>query len=255
MADEHKSFVIYESWATLLAGLSEEDAGEIIKYICSQKVGREYEVKSQTARAVLDMITPQLEKDNQKYIEKVERLNRNKNKSEKKKSDISAEIRHDISVKSDSVSESDSVSVSDTPNGVTKISAKADIRGTVVPREQIREVVEAWNELPEPVPKVRDMVDNSPRCKQLKARIKEYGIDNVLSAVKSIKDSPFLLGQKTDFIIRFEWFVGPKNFPKVLDGAYIDRPQSARSGTPEQENSTDYLLRRIAEEEAKEAAG
>ena len=55
----------------------------------------------------------------------------------------------------------------------------------------------------------------------LRARIAEYGTDAVLEAIEKIRNSDFLKGQNAKgWIITFEWFVKPNNFPKVLEGNY-----------------------------------
>ena len=81
-------------------------------------------------------------------------------------------------------------------------------------------VIDAWNDLPS-VPKVRRLMPTSNRYKMLAARIRDYGIDDVLLAVENVKNSPFLLGDnRRNWQIDFDWFVKPNNFPKVLDGNY-----------------------------------
>lgn len=154
----------------------------------------------------------------------------------------------------ETVTDTDTETVTDTETETETetdmISAKADIRDIGISREEVQQLVDGWNSLPSPVPKIRKWVSGNSRDKSLKARIREYGIDNVKIAIENIKNSPFLLGQRTDFIISFDWFIGPKNFPKVLDGKYLDT-KAERSG---RSDTTDYLLQRIAEEEAKEKA-
>lgn len=93
-------------------------------------------------------------------------------------------------------------------------------------RTEARHCVEAWNSLAEygikPVSKIRS---DSKRGEMLNARIKQYGVDDVLRAIEKIKGSSFLQG-KTKTGVRwfdFEWFVRPNNFPKVLEGKYDDK--------------------------------
>ena len=58
----------------------------------------------------------------------------------------------------------------------------------------------------------------------LKARIKEYSLDEVIQAIENIEKSPFLKGQnKNGWMITFDWLIRPNNFPKVLEGNYIDK--------------------------------
>lgn len=81
----------------------------------------------------------------------------------------------------------------------------------------------AWNSLPEPISKLKEIKPNSIRGRNLNVRLVEYGEDEILKAIESIKQSPFLLGRNDRaWIIDFEWFVKPNNFIKVLEGRYLD---------------------------------
>ena len=103
----------------------------------------------------------------------------------------------------------------------TEITISKDI----VRQTDIRRVVEEWNKLSvfgiNPVSRINAV---SKRCKSLKARIMQYGIDDVLKAIDMIKQSDFLQGKnKQGWTITFDWFVCPNNFPKVLEGNYLNR--------------------------------
>ncbi len=91
-----------------------------------------------------------------------------------------------------------------------------------VRQTEVRLVVDEWNSIG--VNPVKRMTVTSTRYKMIAARIAEYGIDEVLEAVRKIKDSSFLRGgNKNNWMIDFEWFAKPNNFPKVLEGKYDDK--------------------------------
>lgn len=93
-------------------------------------------------------------------------------------------------------------------------------------RTDVQRVVEAWNQMG--VNPVIKMTSTSTRYKMIAARIKEYGIDDVLKAVKKINDSTFLKGGGSrGWMVNFEWFARPNNFPKVLEGQYDDKNKSS----------------------------
>lgn len=100
------------------------------------------------------------------------------------------------------------------------ISSNEDICAT-----QIAQVIEKWNTLETlGVSPVKRLTANSNRYKMLKARIKEYSLDEVLQAIEMIKYSSFLCrGNGKGWNMDFEWFVKPNNFPKVFEGKYTDR--------------------------------
>ena len=95
------------------------------------------------------------------------------------------------------------------------------VSNDTIRRTEVQRVVDAWNTLPV-VSRVTKLVPDSQRFKWLKARIRDYGIDEVLRAIDNVRNSPFLLGEsKNGWTITFDWFVRPNNFPKVLDGNYL----------------------------------
>lgn len=92
---------------------------------------------------------------------------------------------------------------------------------------EVRRCVEAWNSLSEyGVKQVSRMSSGTKRYDSLVARIKQYGVEDVLKAIEKIKCSSFLQGKsngKRQWYITFDWFVLPNNFPKVLEGNYDDK--------------------------------
>ena len=100
-------------------------------------------------------------------------------------------------------------------------------------RTSVRQCVEAWNSLSEyGIKTISRLSSSSQRYQRLSARIKEYGLPSVLSAIEKVKGSSFLQGKssgKKAWVITFDWFVLPNNFPKVLDGNYDDHPDNQKS--------------------------
>lgn len=83
-------------------------------------------------------------------------------------------------------------------------------------------IVQAWNTLG--LQQVQKLVPDSKRGQMLRSRVNEYGVEAVLQAIEKIRASDFLKGGGgKDFIITFDWFVKPNNFPKVLEGNYDNR--------------------------------
>ena len=99
-----------------------------------------------------------------------------------------------------------------------------------VRQTDVRRCLDAWNSLAEyGIKSVSRVNSTSQRYQRLSARINEYGVEDVLNAIEKIKGSSFLQGKsnsKRQWVITFDWFVLPNNFPKVLDGNYDDKPIS-----------------------------
>ena len=90
-------------------------------------------------------------------------------------------------------------------------------------KQSFQQAVEAWNSLADvgikPISKISS---ESQRYKMLNARLKQYGLESYMKAIENIRNSDFLQGRTGNrpFLITFDWFVRPNNFPKVLDGNY-----------------------------------
>lgn len=120
---------------------------------------------------------------------------------------------------------------------------------TICQTQDVRRVVDKWNELEKyGIASIKKLTSGSNRCRMLNARIKQFSLDDVLTAIENIKDSSFLQGKsdsRRPWVITFDWFVKPNNFPKVLEGQYSDKKDGQnRSG---QKSVTDTQLESLAE--------
>lgn len=91
--------------------------------------------------------------------------------------------------------------------------------------KNVRLVIDAWNDLEiygiKPISKISN---TSKRYKMLQARLREYGEQEVINAIDKIRQSKFLQGKNDKgWMITFDWFVAPNNFPKVLEGNYDNK--------------------------------
>ena len=77
------------------------------------------------------------------------------------------------------------------------------------------------------------------RKKTIRARINEYGKDAVVEVVKKAAASTFLNGGgDKGFVADIDWMMGPRNFPKILDGFY-DRNYGENSQNSNNSNNKD----------------
>ncbi|WP_428817331.1 helix-turn-helix domain-containing protein [Clostridium butyricum] len=94
----------------------------------------------------------------------------------------------------------------------------------IVSSTDVQQIIRSWNMLN--LQKLISINPGTTRYKSLKARIKEYGLENMLKAIDSVKTSDFLKGQnKNNWIITFDWLIKPNNFTKVLEGNYLNRAE------------------------------
>ncbi len=92
-------------------------------------------------------------------------------------------------------------------------------------------IIDKWNSLN--LQQLRTISNN--RQVMLNARIKEHGFDSVLEAIGNINKSSFLKGQNNkNWVIKFDWFIKPSNFVKVLENNYIDNADKQNVVSKEQ---------------------
>ena len=103
-----------------------------------------------------------------------------------------------------------------------------DDKSSLCQTESVRRVVDAWNSLSEyGIRRVSRVNSGSKRYNSLVARLNEYGEEEVIHAIENVKYSDFLQGKEPgkSWVITFDWFVMPSNFPKVLEGNYDNSDQ------------------------------
>ena len=95
------------------------------------------------------------------------------------------------------------------------------VSNETVCQTDVRRIIDRWNTLSEfGIKPIKKIGNGTKVFERLCARVREYGIDDVLSTVDMIKNSDFLLGRVKDFTITLDWFSRPNNFQKVYNGNY-----------------------------------
>lgn len=91
--------------------------------------------------------------------------------------------------------------------------------------------VAAWNQLPDPVPKVRAMT--ADRLTSLRTRLRdEFWKENWRPALDRIRTSAFCLGKNDrGWIADVEFFLRPSTVAKIMEGKY-DAPRTASPSVP-----------------------
>lgn len=109
-------------------------------------------------------------------------------------------------------------------------------------RTDVQRIIDNWNTLG--LSQLKTIKAGTQRYEMLKKRIKDYGVDAVLEAIGKIRQSSFLTGNnKNGWVITFDWFVKPNNFPKVYEGNYDDgqaRKERMSNGTNHEPAPVEY---------------
>lgn len=90
--------------------------------------------------------------------------------------------------------------------------------------DDITKIIEQWNQN-KYLPRISKLLPRTERYKMLKARMKDYSLEDILKAIDNITKSDFLQGKVVGkngkvFHLTFDWFIRPNNFPKILEGNY-----------------------------------
>jgi hypothetical protein len=100
-----------------------------------------------------------------------------------------------------------------------------------------RAACEVWNEM------VSDLKAQNPNCRvkpvqfltdkrrqHTEARLAQKDFD-IAALCGKIRGSPYLRGEKGNWVVTFDWVVGsPNNWPKIMEGRYEDAPEPAAGG-------------------------
>lgn len=102
------------------------------------------------------------------------------------------------------------------------VSISKDISPALKPEH----VVEAWNAMAARTGLASVVKLTEARRKHLNTRIRQYAIDDFISAIDAIERSPFLLGENgRAWRADFDFLLQPSSFIKLIEGSY-DRKQS-----------------------------
>ena len=146
---------------------------------------------------------------------------------------LSPGCRQDTEKESDTERDKETEIESEIEKEKKKESESTEPEGSVCRTKDVRRIVQAWNSLG--LQQITKLTPDSKRGCMLRARVREYGTEAVLQAIEKIRSSAFLRGQNTKgWVITFEWFVRPNNFPKVLEGNYDEArgPAGAETSNP-----------------------
>ena len=203
------SFVFYKAWNPLIIAMDDVNAGRLFKSICQYQDTGEIEVDDCNA-PVFEMMRRMFEKDEQKYKETCEKRRDAINKRYKSKQEHTNEYKSIQEYSSATDMKCNDMSCNEMQCDDNDMSCN-DI--------SYAEVSEEFNSVCVTLPKVKNM--NDQRRKSIKARIKEYGRDQVSEVFRKAAESDFLSGRNKEWTnCSFDWLMKPSNFVKVLEGNY-----------------------------------
>ena len=240
-----KNFVMYENWAEMIISLPDDMAAKLIKTVCQYEMTGDIVETDATVVAIFRSMKEQLDKDNDKYSEKVNRANAlNEKKSTRSRRDIdtiSERNRHEV----DTISErSRHDIVGNNKNININISSNEDIKDIVgkpddikVIADDIKVIVDYLNERTGSHFKA----NTSETKKSIKARLKEgYTVDDFKRVIDSkVKD--WADDDRMKDYLRPQTLFRPANFEAYLNAANRPRqPDKKNKFNNYQQNEYDF---------------
>ena len=228
---ETNKFTFFKSYYDAMADLPPEDFKKVVCAMCSHAFyDTDMKDLTGTQKAIYALILPVLNKsikisnnrsdagkkggettNNQSKVETHFKQSESKSEANDKQSESKPQADKDIGDRNKDIGVGDK----EKENIIASLDAMSETDNA------LEVVLEKWNNTS--FPAVSRLKRDSKRGAMLIARIKEYGLDDVLKAIEIANNSDYLHSEKAVSWFDFEWFVRPNNFPKVLEGKYNNR--------------------------------
>ena len=243
--DEKKSWLFYKTWNNMFLKLPKAEAGELLQAMCALEEGIEYTIENPILEAVFSTIKEQMLANTERfYKEKERRQNASRKgveaRAEKKKQIDNESLTNrlpNVTYKDkdkDKVEDKDKVKDKDIlppyspPKGgeadsSLRSESRQNIDGYTPPkpeRTDYQGVLDAYHECCPSFPAVIKLTETRKRA--IKARLKDYGLDEIKRAFSLAEQSDFLKGS-SGWQASFDWLMKPANMTKVLEGNYTNR--------------------------------
>lgn len=126
--------------------------------------------------------------------------------------------------------------ISESIQNVSKMETQYSIDKNSIDKNIInyQKIVNMYNDTCVSFPKVQSISEN--RKKAIKARLRQYSVEDFKRLFEMAEQSDFLKGANNrNWSANFDWLIKDANMAKVLDGNYQNRQQGVTPAQPEQE--------------------
>ncbi|MGH1520575.1 DUF6291 domain-containing protein [Chryseobacterium sp. JK1] len=287
---ERDGFVFYRSFYEGIKDLPRDIQGDVLTAIMEYGLnGVTTENLKPIARAIFTLIKPQLDANNQKFMNgkgggrpPKEKPNHNLEETKPKPNDnqtiTKQEPKEKVKVKEKEKVKEESKRESIPPNPQGELIENLfSEEGIVKSLEQVNtgsekkekicakkesEIVDYFHEKCKNLPRVQVVSDK--RKTSIKTRIKEYGEEKVLKVIEMAGESKFLAGDNyKNWTADFDWVFNSSNFIKIMEGNYKNKDtdngksnyQTGASGNNPPSQQATYNIQdaagRLAEDFAK----
>ena len=279
MAEEKKSYIMYKSWNPLLESLPPEQLYEVFHAIIKYQNGEETNIKDPVIQGIFKMFKKQFEEDENKWgKERQQRIDAGRKGGKAKPNEykeclaevseakeclaplskvkqtqanqaVEVEVEGNVEVE-DSVDVKNILPPYSPPKGgEADSSLRSESRqniGDYTPpkpeRTDYQGVLDAYHECCPSFPAVIKLTETRKRA--IKARLKDYGLDEIKRAFSLAGQSDFLKGS-SGWQASFDWLMKPANMTKVLEGNYTNRASPAGGKSKSMWGEDDFVAKVI----------
>ena len=270
---------MYKSWNPLLESLPPEQLYEVFHAIIKYQNGEETNIKDPVIQAIFKMFKKQFEEDENKWgKERQQRIDAGRKGGKAKPTEykeclaevseakeclaplskvkqtqanqaVMVEVEGNVEVE-DSVDVKNILPPYNPPKGgeadsSLRSESRQNIDGYTPPkpeRTDYQGVLDAYHECCPSFPAVIKLTEARKRA--IKARLKDYGLDEIKRAFSLAGQSDFLKGS-SGWQASFDWLMKPANMTKVLEGNYTNRASPAGGKSQSMWGEDDFVAKVI----------
>ena len=277
---EKESYMLYRGWNPLFESLPKEQLGELFYAICCYQSGKEYKIENQFVKGVFEMVLMQFQKDEANYKEKCEIKAKNGKKGAESRWQDNSKSQTEENTDDSENGKNGKGHSEDGKNGKCYFShteKKSEMAKMAIEEEDIlppysppkggeadsslrsesrqniddytppkpertdyQGVLDAYHECCPSFPAVIKLTETRKRA--IKARLKDYGLEEIKRAFSLAGQSDFLKGS-SGWQASFDWLMKPANMTKVLEGNYTNRASPAGGKSKSMWGEDDYLAK------------
>lgn len=209
MATEIKrdTFVFYRSFFEAIKDLNPTDQAILFCAVCELALnGVEVELKG-INKTIFKLIKPQIEANNQKFI------NGRKGGAPKGNKNAQKQPKNNQQTTKNKLMSNEKCIMSN---------EECIMSNDIYTKTPYQKIINLYNEICTNLPKVMKLTES--RKKSINARFKEYdeNIKIFETLFNKANDSDFLCGNKSDWKANFDWLMNQQNMTKVLEDRYIN---------------------------------
>lgn len=273
MAEEKKSYIMYKSWNPLLESLPPEQLYEVFHAIIKYQNGEETNIKDPVIQAIFKMFKKQFEEDENKWgKERQQRIDAGR-KGGKAKPTEYKECLAEVSEAKECLAPLSKVKQTQANQAVmveVEVEGSVEVEDILPPynppkggevdsslrsesrqniddytppkpeRTDYQGVLDAYHECCPSFPAVIKLTETRKRA--IKARLKDYGLEEIKRAFSLAGQSDFLKGS-SGWQASFDWLMKPANMTKVLEGNYTNRASPAGGKSKSMWGEDDYIAK------------